>query len=205
MTKLAPTAAEPQERGRISKDDVDFIKSMVFQGPDMTDRQERRVKRIIDEMRLLCVPPAAPTAAGSEEQDDELYHCSFTASGEHVAAAIGTCCIFCANKGRNHKLRPLKPLAEAAPTAAGSEEPKLQSIVDVKSFNVAAPVASQAPALTTIEEMLNQKMIEYDALFKEAVEWRDKAHAAVKLLDDAREYVPYEIWQVRYRQWKGQP
>jgi hypothetical protein len=84
--------SEPQERGRISKDDVDFIKSMVFQGPDMTDRQERRVKRIIDEMRLLCVLPAAPTAAGSEE-------------------------------------------------------PKLQSIVDVKSFNVAAPVASQAPAL----------------------------------------------------------
>ncbi len=35
------------------KDDVDFIKSMCLQGPDMTERQERRVRRIIDDMRMI--------------------------------------------------------------------------------------------------------------------------------------------------------
>jgi hypothetical protein len=37
----------------MTKDDIDFIKSMCFQGPDMTERQEMRVKRIIDDMRML--------------------------------------------------------------------------------------------------------------------------------------------------------
>lgn len=43
-----------EQRGSITSEDVDFIKSMCFQGPDMTERQERRVKRVIDELRLLA-------------------------------------------------------------------------------------------------------------------------------------------------------
>lgn len=37
----------------MTKEDIDFIKSMCFQGPDMTERQQRRVQRIIDDMRML--------------------------------------------------------------------------------------------------------------------------------------------------------
>ena len=36
----------------MTSEDIDFIKSMCFQGPDMTERQERRVHRIIDDMRI---------------------------------------------------------------------------------------------------------------------------------------------------------
>jgi len=50
--------------GKITKEDVDFIKSMCFQGPDMTERQERRVLRVIDELRLIAAavptPPVLP-------------------------------------------------------------------------------------------------------------------------------------------------
>jgi hypothetical protein len=42
--------------GKITKEDVDFIKSICFQGrPDMTERQERRMHRIIDELRLIAL------------------------------------------------------------------------------------------------------------------------------------------------------
>jgi hypothetical protein len=37
----------------MTREDIDFLKSMVFQGADMTERQERRAHRIIDDMRML--------------------------------------------------------------------------------------------------------------------------------------------------------
>jgi len=58
LADLAAKDAELREakeqRGRITSEDIDFIKNLCFQGPDMTERQERRAKRIIDEMRLLA-------------------------------------------------------------------------------------------------------------------------------------------------------
>ena len=42
-----------KEELRMTKEDIDFIKSMCFQGPDMTTRQENRVRRIIDDMRMI--------------------------------------------------------------------------------------------------------------------------------------------------------
>ena len=60
----------------MTRDDVDFIKSMVFQGPDMTERQERRAQRIIDDMRMLVGEIAdlqAKLAQGEAELAD--WHC----------------------------------------------------------------------------------------------------------------------------------
>lgn len=52
----------------MTKDDIDFIKSMCFQGPDMTERQERRVRRIIDDMRMLI---ASEPILKNQENEDE--------------------------------------------------------------------------------------------------------------------------------------
>jgi hypothetical protein len=164
--------SEPQERGRISKDDVDFIKSMVFQGPDMTDRQERRVKRIIDEMRLLCVPPAAPTAAGSEEpKESDMCICGYN----RMAHWNPSSACFCVS--------PVWITPEAAPVASSHgviTNGKIGSISDLVTYPVKpkrwsglvslvtaagnseanvtleAPVASLAPAPTILERIIER-------------------------------------------------
>lgn len=53
----------------MTNDDIDFIKSMCFQDPDITERQERRVRRIIDDMRMLIFvkPVLKEDEAGQDE------------------------------------------------------------------------------------------------------------------------------------------
>lgn len=68
LLKLAHPSPGPDgwiATGKITKEDVDFIKSMCFQGPDMTERQERRVRRVIDELRLIAA--ALPTPPVREQ------------------------------------------------------------------------------------------------------------------------------------------
>jgi len=53
----------------MTKDDIDFIKSMCFQGPDMTQRQESRIRRIIDDMRMLIA--SEPILEKTRDEDEE--------------------------------------------------------------------------------------------------------------------------------------
>jgi len=53
----------------MTQDDIEFIKSMCFQGPEMTGRQDRRFRRILDDMRMLASQLAERDAEIEQRED----------------------------------------------------------------------------------------------------------------------------------------